>query len=214
MTRARARHPAPGRVTRSRDLRPLDDPPYRIVAARSFGKALVAARTIVRGETVASWAGARMRRRPTWQSVQVSERRHAEDPRSLNLLNHACEPNVRIDIPRRRVVALRRIRPGEVLAFFYPSTEWTMARPFPCRCGSKRCLLEVRGARDLPLKILWRAPLTAHIKRMKRAQAKQLRAALLARRLDASNLPTPRLAPRPAAVATVTTRRGAAGGLR
>jgi hypothetical protein len=149
--------------------------PYRVVSGRAFGKALVATRPIARGETIASWADARLRRRATWQSVQVSERRHAEDPRSLNLLNHACEPNVFVNIPRQSVVALRRIARGEVLAFFYPSTEWSMARPFPCRCGSKRCLREVRGARDLTAAELRRAPQSAHIRKMKRAQAMRAR---------------------------------------
>jgi hypothetical protein len=147
-----------------------------------------------------------MLRHPSWQSVQISERRHAEDPRSLNLLNHACEPNVRIDIPRRRVTTLRRILPGEVLAFFYPSTEWSMARPFPCRCGSKRCLLEVRGARDLPLATLRRAPLSPHVRRLKRSQA---------RRAHSSNVTElPRLALRPTAGAIAPTRRRTAGGTR
>ena len=149
--------------------------PYRVVSGGRVGKGLVAARPIARGETVASWAGARIRRRPTWQSVQISERRHADDPRSLNLLNHACDPNVFIDIPRRRVVALRRIRAGEVLAFFYPSTEWAMARPFRCRCGARHGLAVVQGARDLPPADLRRAPVSAHIRRLKRAQAKRRR---------------------------------------
>jgi hypothetical protein len=152
-------------------------PPYRVVSGRNVGRALLASRTIARGETIASWAGARIRRRPTWQSVQISERRHADDPRSLNLLNHSCAPNVFIDIPHRRVAALRRIRAGEVLAFFYPSTEWAMARPFRCRCGARRGLAVVRGARDLPAAELRRAPVSAHIRRMKRAQAKRQAAA-------------------------------------
>jgi hypothetical protein len=164
----------------------------------------VATRPIALGEAVASWAGARLLRRPTWQSVQVSERRHAEDPRSLNLLNHACAPNVSIDIPRRRVIALRRIRPGEVLAFFYPSTEWSMARPFPCHCGSKRCLHEVRGARDLPLATLRRAPLSAHVRRLKRSQVKRAHSSKL------TAVPCPALHPAPGAA--VPTRRRAAGG--
>jgi hypothetical protein len=189
-------------------------PPYRVVSRRKVGKALVATRPIARRETVARWDGARIQRRPTWQSVQISERRHADDPRSLNLLNHSCAPNVFLDIPRRRVAALRRIRAGEVLAFFYPSTEWAMARPFPCRCGARGGLAVVRGARDLPAAELGRAPVSAHIKRMKRAQAKRLKAARARRRADpgpaadASNeAPAPRLALHPAAGAVIVCRR-------
>lgn len=36
-----------------------------------------------------------------------------------------------------RAEALRDIKEGDVLEFFYPSTEWDMAQPFECSCGAK-----------------------------------------------------------------------------
>src|SRR5262245_6169549 len=146
--------------------------PFRIVSGFSFGKGLVATRVIPRGATIASWAGATIGSRPTYQSVQIGERAHADDPDCLNLLNHSCDPNVRIHVGRRAVTALRRIEPGELLTFFYPSTEWRMARPFRCRCGANPGLARVSGARDVPMSVLRRYPTSAHILRLKRAQAR------------------------------------------
>jgi SET domain-containing protein len=133
----------------------------------------VASRVIPRGAVIASWAGARLRRSPTYQSVQIGERAHADDPDCLNLLNHSCAPNVRIHVGRRAVVALRRIAPGELLTFFYPSTEWKMARPFRCHCGAPGGLEFVKGARDVSLQVLRCFPTSAHILRLKRAQSRR-----------------------------------------
>jgi SET domain-containing protein len=133
----------------------------------------VATRVIPRGAAIASWTGARIRSRPTYQSVQIGERTHADDPDCLNLLNHSCAPNTRIHVGHRSVVALRRIEPGELLTFFYPSTEWRMARPFRCRCGANPGLARVTGAREVPWSVLRRYPLSAHIRRLKRLQARR-----------------------------------------
>ena len=147
--------------------------PFRVVTGLPFGKGLVAARDIRKGEVVATFDATRPRRVPTYQSVQIGPHAHVDDPACLNLLNHSCAPTVRIHIGRRAVIARRRIRKGEILSFFYPSTEWRMARPFPCHCGAPGGLAQVRGARDLPLRLLRRFPLSAHIRRMKERQARK-----------------------------------------
>ena len=48
-----------------------------------------------------------------------------------------------------RVARGRPLRVGDKLTFFYPSTEWTMAQPFECRCGSAGCLGVIRGAGEM-----------------------------------------------------------------
>jgi len=146
--------------------------PFRIVTGLPFGNGLVAARDIPKGAVVARFDTIRTRRVPTYQSVQIGPHLHVDDPACLNLLNHSCAPNVRIHVGRRAVLAHRRIRKGELLAFFYPSTEWKMARPFPCHCGAPGGLAEVRGARDLPMRVLRRFPRSAHIRRMKERQGR------------------------------------------
>ena len=163
---------------------------FRHATGLPFGKGLVATRNIAKGEVIARFDAARTHRNPTWQSVQIGPNRHVDDPACMNLLNHSCAPTVRIHVGRRAVIAHRRIRKGEVLSFFYPSTEWRMARPFPCHCGAPGGLTEVRGARDLPLSVLRRFPLSAHIRRMKEQQVRKdrttrLRSAAKGRRVRA-----------------------------
>lgn len=152
-------------------------PAFKVIAGLPFGKGLVAARDIPKGAVVATFDASRPHRVPTYQSVQIGPHAHVDDPDCLNLLNHSCAPTVRIHVGRRAVIAHRRIRKGEILSFFYPSTEWRMARPFPCHCGAPGGLAEVRGARDLPLSVLRRFPLSAHIRRMKEQQARKGRPA-------------------------------------
>ena len=139
-------------------------PPFRRKRNLSLGAGLVARTWIRKGTVVHSWAGCRILPRPTYQSVQIGLKAHAHDPACLNLLNHSCEPNLRVDIARRTVVAMRDIETGELLTIFYPATEWDMARPFRCHCGSRRCIGWVRGARRLPPARLQGHPLSRHIR--------------------------------------------------
>lgn len=97
---------------------------------------------------------------PRRYSLQVGAADHLDVPSGLtaeeqqrryvwSFLDHACEPNARFD--GRTLRALRGIEAGETVTFHYATTEWAMAEPFHCRCGSAHCLGEVRGFRALPM---------------------------------------------------------------
>lgn len=62
-------------------------------------------------------------------------------------MNHHCEPNS--VIRDRTVVAIRDIAVGDDITFDYNTTEYDMASPFACHCGSPVCVGLVRGARHL-----------------------------------------------------------------
>jgi hypothetical protein len=62
-------------------------------------------------------------------------------------MNHDCDPTTAIR--DRDVVALRDIAPGDGITFDYNTTEYELAEPFKCRCGSTQCVGMVRGARHL-----------------------------------------------------------------
>lgn len=91
---------------------------------------------------------------PTRYSVQLGPALHL-DPFDLLLpdeqvrwrpwmyLNHDCAPNA--EIVGRQLRALRDIAPGEGITFDYNATEWELAEPFRCECGSPRCVGLVRG---------------------------------------------------------------------
>jgi|HubBroStandDraft_6_1064221.scaffolds.fasta_scaffold619885_2 hypothetical protein len=119
------------------------------------------------GEAILAFRAAAVRDRPSRMTVQVSEREHIElAPAFLSFVNHGCDPNVYFDVERRALVALARIAPGDEIVFFYPSTEWVMASPFECRCGSPRCLGRVGGASQVPAPVLAGHRLAPHIARL------------------------------------------------
>ena len=47
-----------------------------------------------------------------------------------------------------RVNRDRDLKKGDMLSFFYPSTEWLLAQPFDCWCGAGegKCFGRVEGA--------------------------------------------------------------------
>ena len=52
---------------------------------------------------------------------------------------HSCDPNCRIDLAQRVLVALRPIEAGEAITYDYETTESWFSHPFWCLCGSRRC---------------------------------------------------------------------------
>lgn len=95
---------------------------------------------------------------PTKYSLQVGRDLHLDQrgARDANdrvrrfywrYMNHACEPTT--TIRDREVVALRDIVALESVTFDYNTTEFDLAAPFTCRCGSRHCVGVVRGAAHL-----------------------------------------------------------------
>jgi hypothetical protein len=102
-------------------------------------------------------------------TIQSAVDQHLELDEPFRHLNHSCEPNCHIDLPRLRIVALQDIKPTDELTFFYPSTEWDMACGFTCWCGSARCVEQIRGARWLSDNHLVGRSLAVHIAELRRA---------------------------------------------
>lgn len=151
--------PAP-RATTGAPLRslPVSLPtanPLIMVLAEEDSRRVVARVAIAAGTPILRIEG-RQTDTPTRHSVQVGAAQHI-DPfdllddaarvqwRAWMYLNHHCEPNA--GLRERLLVALRDITEGEDVTFDYNSTEWELAEPFACTCGSPRCVGVVRGAR-------------------------------------------------------------------
>ena len=96
---------------------------------------------------------------PTRYSIQITPETHLEPvlddvtfspgETQWRFINHSCDPNTRMDVEARVVVALRPIEKGEELTFNYNTTEWDMAVPFRCHCGSPDCTGQIQGFRHL-----------------------------------------------------------------
>ena len=95
---------------------------------------------------------------PTRHSLQIGKDLHLSlnagrstdeilDRFYWRFMNHHCDPNTMIR--RQSVIALRPIAPWEDVTFNYNTTEFDMAEPFECRCGSPHCAGTIRGARHM-----------------------------------------------------------------
>ena len=150
------------------------DPQYRVISDHHFAvvrqnvtnnqKAFFAQMSYQPGDIIATFSAGRILPEPTYLTVQVDVDKHIMlQPEHLQYINHSCDPNVFFDTYAMQVVALRSIEEGDEMTFFYPSTEWDMAQPFTCFCGSHRCLGEIKGAAHIPLEILSNYKLTRFI---------------------------------------------------
>ena len=121
---------------------------YRVVAIRSISS----------GERLFPIEGERTDR-PSRYSVQIGKNLHIDlaiglraeeilDRHPWRFINHSCDPSALVH--NLEVVACREIQPWEEVTLNYNTTEYVIAERFTCRCGSVRCLGEIRGFKHLP----------------------------------------------------------------
>lgn len=130
--------------------------PSRVLVQPLRGQlAAIAAVDFALGDTVVAITGREVMV-PTRYTLQVSATVHLDaEPQpgaiggypAWRFLNHGCDPNV--VLRGRTFVARQPIRCGDELTFDYESTEWDMATPFVCECGSPACRGLIRGYRHL-----------------------------------------------------------------
>lgn len=117
------------------------------VGTTARGSGLFATEPFAAGTVIAPVGWAAIGPAPTRWTVQLDAERHAELlPDELRYMNHACDPNVHLDVDAARAVALRAIAPGDELTFDYRTTEWRLAEPFGCACGAACCAGVITGA--------------------------------------------------------------------
>ena len=136
----------------------------RVERGGAHGQRLVVTRGVHQGEVLGRFAGVRRMARPTRYSIQTGPAEHIDGLGRLRYLNHSCAPSALVNTDDLTLVAARDLAPGEEVTFFYPSTEWEMTWPFPCRCGAQGCVGTISGAKDLPADVLDRYWLNRHIR--------------------------------------------------
>ena len=130
----------------------------------SLAKSLHSVINFSKGDVICQFGAAAILKTPTYLTVQVGIDEHIHlKPDFLKFTNHSCDPNVFFDTRSMEFVALKDIKPGDEFTFFYPSTEWDMAQPFECMCGSKCCLKHISGAAHMDPEILKNYKLTTFI---------------------------------------------------
>ena len=147
---------------------------YRIISDHSFAvvrqniindqKGFFAQRAYRPGDVVIEFSAREIVSTPNYLTVQVGIGQHILlHPEHLQYINHSCDPNVFFDTYAMQIVALKPIGEGDEMTFFYPSTEWEMAQPFTCYCGSGKCLGQIKGAAHISEEILGNYKLTRFI---------------------------------------------------
>lgn len=132
--------------------------------AASLAKSLHSIISFDKGVIICDFGAAAILKTPTYLTVQTGIEEHIHlKPEFLKFTNHSCDPNVFFDTQSMQLIALRDIQPGDEFTFFYPSTEWDMAEPFECLCGSDKCLLNISGAINMSKEVLKNYRLTAFI---------------------------------------------------
>jgi hypothetical protein len=104
--------------------------------------------------------------KPTYLTVQLDDCVHFSlDPDFLQYMNHSCDPNIFMDTQQLKLIALKPIKKGDELSFFYPSTEWEMEQPFICNCGAANCHSYIGGAHSFKPEVIQQYRLSNYIKR-------------------------------------------------
>lgn len=158
------------RTNAQRAIRPLDsddpflpgtvlrtDNPLVGVLVEQSERRLVTTTAIAEG-TVLFRIDGHETRTPTKYSLQIGKDLHLDQRGARDAtdrvrrfywryMNHGCDPTT--CIRDREVVARRDIAALDGVTFDYNTTEYDMAEPFPCRCGSAHCVGTVRGAKHL-----------------------------------------------------------------
>lgn len=152
----------------------LQQPAYDIVfsediaevrqAADSGAKSLHAKQSFQPGDILSKFYPEAILSVATYLTIQLDEKEHISIlPEYLRYTNHSCSPNIFFDTTSLEVVCLQPVQPGDQLVFFYPSSEWDMAQPFDCCCGSSQCLGKIQGAAHLSNEVLNKYRLTDFI---------------------------------------------------
>lgn len=154
----------------------LASPTIKIISNHGFAeirqniqtkqKSLSATVPFKKGDVLSVFSAGEICKDPHYLTVQTGREQHITlVPQFLQYINHGCEPNVFFDTTTMELIALKDIDENQEFSFFYPSTEWNMAQPFYCYCGSNECLQNIKGAKYLLPEQIKKYALTDFIKR-------------------------------------------------
>lgn len=82
--------------------------------------------------------------------IQVGIDRYIDPYSPAKFLNHSCQPNSGF-VDEIRLIATRRILPGEEIRFDYSTTMLERHWELDCRCGAPQCRSRIRDFDLLPL---------------------------------------------------------------
>ena len=133
----------------------MDSKKVIIRKTKKHGRGVFSIKPIRKGEVIAKFDGKIYDYDyPDWNNdlynhvIQFEKRRWRDSAGIARLINHSCDPNCGIrDL--FKVVAMRKIAPGEEITWDYEMTEnykWRMK----CSCGSPICRKTIGAYKNMP----------------------------------------------------------------
>jgi hypothetical protein len=134
---------------------------FKVITGQDYSSKLTVTRSFKKMDIICTFVPV-ITGKKAWTSIQIGLDSHIELDSELVYMNHSCSPTVFVDTVNFELIALSDLQSGDLVTFFYPSTEWVMDKPFECCCGSTNCLGFISGAKQLGAKVKhWRC--SAHI---------------------------------------------------
>ena len=118
-----------------------------VADAGSKGVGVFASQDLCRDETVVTGTAIAFTNQQTKMSVQLDWDKRVEMDDPATLINHSCAPTLYVRENQWRAydfIALRDIAAHEELTFDYAMTEYVLAAPLDCQCGSPACEGRIR----------------------------------------------------------------------
>jgi SET domain-containing protein len=75
---------------------------------------------------------------PKKNCARIGKNKYVYDSKILNYINHSCNPNIKLSLKKKFLIALRNIYPEEEITCNYEKTELKLNKR-KCKCKSKNC---------------------------------------------------------------------------
>ncbi len=109
-----------------------------------FGDCIICKTHFSPGDVIARVYGGIIRETPELHTVQKSHGVHIYDEWFTGLVLHSCDPNTCFDQEHETFVAIKEIKPADIVTCDYQVTEDFLARSFECGCGAENCRGEMK----------------------------------------------------------------------
>lgn len=130
---------------------------FKIVYVPIKGLSLFSDRNFKKGESFPLRGKVIITDKSTPEAIQIDERHFLDthDYVPEDFINHSCNPNTKIDIPKRYFVVMKNIAKNTEITFNYLTTEYdiqSLGADFICHCGYKNYCGHIKGFKYLTLK--------------------------------------------------------------
>ena len=128
---------------------------FKVVYVWGKGLSLFANKKFKKGEKIIYLKGKLVNAtNSTPEAVQMTNKKFIDTKYLVpeDFINHSCSPNTKLDVVKRRFIAIKDISKNDEITFNYLTTEWDMKKwgsDFKCICGSKNCFSHIKGFKYL-----------------------------------------------------------------